>query len=196
MTHMELAGDVRGRDHDGIAVSSFRVDLGMEEAGVVPEAVQLVLDRCRVVGLWQFAHYDLSPLQILLQQNNNSTLVLTYRTPGACSVVPPEFAALCRALDWPGNGGEDGRSLRERLLQLHRLQSDLLPCRLQRCLHRPHSSLKPTKRGILLFFMAFSQYYLAIIAANTAFVKQDGRKITPYCICNLCLFPRHVTISI
>ncbi len=49
---------------------------------------------------------------------------------------------------------------------------------------------------ILLFFMAFSQYYLAIIAANTAFVKQDERKIIPYCICNLCLFPRHVTISI
>ena len=47
MTDMELAGDVRRRDNDGIGFL-FRIDFGMEEAGVVPEAVQLVLDRFRV----------------------------------------------------------------------------------------------------------------------------------------------------
>ena len=55
MAHVELAGHVRGRDDDGIGLF-VRIDLGMEKAGVVPEAVQLVLDRFGVVGLWQFAH--------------------------------------------------------------------------------------------------------------------------------------------
>ena len=59
MAHMELAGYVRRRDNDGIGFL-FRVDFGMEEAGVVPEAVQLVLDRFRVVGLRQFAHRSIS----------------------------------------------------------------------------------------------------------------------------------------
>ena len=55
MAHVQLAGYVRGRNNDGIGFL-VRVDLGMEKAGVVPEAVQLVLDRFWVVGLGQFAH--------------------------------------------------------------------------------------------------------------------------------------------
>ena len=59
MAHVELAGHVRGRDDDGIGLF-VRIDLSVEKAGVVPEAVQLVLDRFRVVGLWQFAHWSIS----------------------------------------------------------------------------------------------------------------------------------------
>ena len=95
MTHMELAGYVRRRDNDGIGFL-FRVDFGMEEAGVVPEAVQLVLDRFRVVGLRQFAHRSIS--------FNFFTKIKTARRPKqdeACSVVPPEFAAKSRALVGP-----------------------------------------------------------------------------------------------
>ena len=55
VTHVQLTGHVRRRDNDGIGFL-VRVDLGMEEAGVIPEAVQLVLDRFWVVGLGQFAH--------------------------------------------------------------------------------------------------------------------------------------------
>ena len=55
VTHVELAGHVRGRNDNRIGFL-VRIDLGMEKAGVVPEAVQLVLDRFRVVGLGQFAH--------------------------------------------------------------------------------------------------------------------------------------------
>ena len=95
MTHMELAGYVRRRDNDGIGFL-FRIDFGMEEAGVVPEAVQLVLDRFRVVGLRQFAHRSIS--------FNFFTKIKTARRPKqdeACSVVPPEFAAKSRALVGP-----------------------------------------------------------------------------------------------
>ena len=56
MTHVQLAGYVRGRDNDGIGFL-VRVDLGMEKAGVIPEAVQLVFDRFWVVSLGQFAHW-------------------------------------------------------------------------------------------------------------------------------------------
>ena len=35
--------------------------------------------------------------------------------------------------------------------------------------------------------MAFFQYYFAIIVANKAFVKQDGRKIIPHCICSFVI---------
>ena len=59
MAHVQLTGHVRGRNDDRIRLF-IRVDLGMEKAGVIPEAVQLVLDRFGVVGLWQFAHWSIS----------------------------------------------------------------------------------------------------------------------------------------
>ena len=56
---MKLPRDIGGRDDDGIRLF-IRIDLGVEEAGIDPELVQLVLDRFRVVGLRQFAHRSIS----------------------------------------------------------------------------------------------------------------------------------------
>ena len=55
VAHVQLAGNIRRRDNDGVRFL-VRIDLGVEEAGIDPELVQLVLDRFRVVGLRQFAH--------------------------------------------------------------------------------------------------------------------------------------------
>ena len=55
VAHVQLAGNIRRRNNDGVRFL-VRIDLGVEEAGIDPELVQLVLDRFRVVGLRQFAH--------------------------------------------------------------------------------------------------------------------------------------------
>ena len=55
VAHVQLAGNIRRRNNDGVRFL-VRIDLGVEEAGVYPELVQLVLDRFGVVGLRQFAH--------------------------------------------------------------------------------------------------------------------------------------------
>ena len=77
---------------DTLGINLFEFEI-MVTFGVVPEAVQLVLDRFRVVGLRQFAHRSIS--------FNFFTKIKTARRPKqdeACSVVPPEFAAKSRAL--------------------------------------------------------------------------------------------------
>ena len=66
VAHVELAGDVGGRQHDGIGLFVF-VHLGVEEAAVQPELVQPALRGLGVIGLGQFlanAHRGISSYYI------------------------------------------------------------------------------------------------------------------------------------
>ena len=60
MTHMQLTGNVRGRDDDGKGLLVL-VYLCVEESGIVPELIQLVFYGRGIVCLGKFVrHLDLS----------------------------------------------------------------------------------------------------------------------------------------
>ena len=60
VTHMQLAGNVGGRQHNGKGCF-VGIHFGVEEAAVHPELVQLALGGLRIISLGQFfaiAHGD------------------------------------------------------------------------------------------------------------------------------------------
>ncbi len=93
--HVQLPGDVRGRDYDGKRLFGF-VGLGVEEAVFFPEPVKRFLDRRRVVDLWKLVHV----LSLLCKKGifcggrdkkSAPTLSMSGRKL-LLSVVPPGFA--------------------------------------------------------------------------------------------------------
>ena len=65
MAHMQLAGNVRRRHHDG-EWFLIRIDFGMEIAAVYPFLIQTLFDALRIVGLCKFFAHGNSPFCFLV----------------------------------------------------------------------------------------------------------------------------------
>ena len=56
MAHVQLAGDVRRRHHDGVGLLAA-VHFGVEVTALLPEVVDSVLDLGRIILFGQFFHW-------------------------------------------------------------------------------------------------------------------------------------------
>ena len=127
VTQMELAGDVRGRDHDGERLL-VRVTLSVEPAAVRPVAVDLAFHLLGIINLRQFFHSYSSKQK---RPGDNLRGVKTYAVPPDFRFTESGTRILC-----------NGRT-RPFLLCSKRLLRGDLRLRLPKGLHQPPSLCVP-----------------------------------------------------
>ena len=152
MTHVQLSGDVRRRDHDGIGLL-LRVHMGREASAVVPHFIDAVFKVFRLVRFRQFLFHKVrsfpfrSPIKKAPAILQNCSGRISREIFRLLSVLPPEFGNDLAALILHGYGCEPAQTTHFRPHGNFPCAAPRLPSpTLSENLHRPFSLCQNQRR--------------------------------------------------